>query len=493
MKGKKLNPRSARALSFTLAIVEFIFLYLIYESGTVGILYRVIIALLSLAFVGGAIRRALGTEGSYGIYLLGSKRGIKTINSISKRHKWFWKGMADWGIILGFGLLSYLIIKKRRSWLYLLGILTIVFSVLFVIPYTAYGLQFIKVSSIQAIGYSNSASPLSNLTISALPYLALIIGITVVLGFTGYLFYALGISALGVLELLAIVISKALSGAPTLAPLSNEVPGILPVIPGITIPLISGIIAFVIIIVIHEASHGILAAMVKTKINKVGLLVFGVIPVGAFVEPDEAKVLKLDREAQNRIYSAGVAANFIAMFVFFVLLLSVLPYVNNNIMRMFVTSVVPGYPANGIIATGSEITSWNGQIVTDTASLASASANDLPGKAVHIVTNKGSYSLIAQKANGTSRGIIGVDLAEAPVLGSTPNKIVYFLYGVFAITMMLNFLIGVINLLPLPMLDGWRIYKNSIRKRTWIIKVLAAFVVFTLVIVALPWLGGLQV
>ncbi len=492
MKGKKLGPKSAKALSLALAVVEFLFLYLIYESGTVGILYRVAIALLSLAFVGGAIRRALGVEGSYGIYLLGSKRGIKTINSLAKRHKGFWKGMADWGIVLGFGLLSYLIIKRRRSWLYLLGILTIIFSVLFVVPYTAYGLQFIKVSSIQAIGYSSSAS-ISSFTMAALPYLALIIGITVTFGFTGYILFALGVSAFGVLELLAIVISKTLSGAPTLAPLSNEVPGILPVIPGITIPLISGIIAFVIIIVIHEASHGVLAAMVKTKINKVGLLVFGVIPVGAFVEPDEAKVLKLDKEAQNRIYSAGVAANFIAMFVFFVLLIAVLPYVNSNIMRMFVTGTISGYPANGIIAPGSEIISWNGHTVTNIASLTSASANDFPGKSVRIVTNKGSYSFVALKANGTSRGIVGVNLAESPVLQTPANKLIYFLYGIFAITMMLNFLIGVINLLPLPMLDGWRIYKNSIRKRTWIIKALAAFVILALIIVALPWLGGLQV
>ncbi len=493
MKKLPISKKPAKTIAAALAITEFIFLYLIYVDNGVGIIYRVVLALLSLGFVGGAIRRAIGTEGSYGMYLLGSKHGINVINSLSKSHKNFWKGMADWGIILGFGVFSYLIIKKRRSWLYLFGVATAIITVLFVLPYTSYGLEFIQVSSIQAIGYASSVSPLSNLTISALPYLALIVGTVVIFGFTGYLFYALGLSALGVLELLAVVISKTLAGTPTLAPLSNEVPGVLPVIPGITIPLISGIIAFVIIIVIHEASHGVLAAMVKTKIKKVGLLVFGVIPIGAFVEPDEKKVEKLDREAQNRIYSAGVSANFIAMFIFFALLIAVLPYVNNNIMRMFVASTMPGYPANGIIAPGSQIISWNGYKITDTASLTTASASDLPGKTVSISTNKGNYSLVAQSENGTTRGIIGVELSQEPVLNTPLKRAVYFLYGVFAITMMLNFLIGVINLLPLPMLDGWRIYKNNIRKRTWIIKALAAFVLVTLVIVALPWLGGLQV
>lgn len=478
--------------SIGIAIFAFVYLYVLYIASNVNPITRIIFGIASLILIGMLISRLESLEGSYGIYLIGGKRGINTINTLAKKNKKLWKAMAEWGIILGFGLLSLRILGKETSKkAYIFGLISIIVTVLFIVPFTSYGLQFIKLQQFAALGYTGGLSIFSNMSTVQALFIAITVVITFIFGLSGYIFFALLLGSYTVLVSVAKIISRALTGVISVAPLSHNIPGVLPVIPGLTIPLISGLVAFVIIIVIHEFSHGILSVIAKVKIKKVGLLVFGVIPLGAFVEPDEKKITKLNKMAQNRIYAAGVAANFVAMFVFLILLLAVLPYINNNILKVVVVGTTPGYSAYNVIMPGSEILFWNNHKVTNLASLGIASSTDTPGSKVNIITNKGSYSFIAKAAQGTSRGLIGVSLSEKPVINNFFGSIMYFLYSVFALTLMLNFLIGVINLLPLPILDGWRIYKTTIIKRVWIINALTVLVIAILIIISLPWLGGL--
>lgn len=478
--------------SISVAILAFVYLYVLYITSTVNPLIRIVFGIISLILIGMIISRLESVEGSYGVYLIGSKRGISTINALAKKNKKFWKAMAEWGIILGFGFLSFLILGKKTSKkAYIFGLISIIVTVLLVVPFTSNGLQFIKLPQFQALGYMGGLSMFSNMSIAQTLFIIVTVVITLIFGLSGYIFFALLMGSYKVLLSVVKIITVSMNGAVSLTPLSHNLPGVLPVIPGLTIPLISGLAAFVIIIIIHEFSHGILSVIAKVKIKKVGLLVFGVIPLGAFVEPDEKKITKLNKMDQNRIYSAGVAANFVAMFVFLILLIAILPYINNNILKVVVAGTIPGYAAQNVIMPGSEILFWNSHKITNLASLSTASASDIPGSTVNVVTNKGSYSFIAKAAKNTSRGFIGVSLSEKPIVNSFNKSVMYFLYSVFALTLMLNFLIGVINLLPLPMLDGWRIYKTTIVKRTWITKVLGVLVIVILIIISLPWLGGL--
>ncbi len=59
------------------------------------------------------------------------------------------------------------------------------------------------------------------------------------------------------------------------------------VLPGLNpyVPLIYGLIALVFAVVIHELSHGVLSRANDIKVKFLGLL-FMVVPVGAFMEPD---------------------------------------------------------------------------------------------------------------------------------------------------------------------------------------------------------------
>jgi membrane-associated protease RseP (regulator of RpoE activity) len=84
------------------------------------------------------------------------------------------------------------------------------------------------------------------------------------------------------------------------------------VLPGLNpiIPLWYGLFALIIAVVIHEFSHGILARRVKIKLKSLGVLLF-IIPIGAFVEPDEKDMEKIGRRDRARIFASGLTTNII--------------------------------------------------------------------------------------------------------------------------------------------------------------------------------------
>ena len=49
-----------------------------------------------------------------------------------------------------------------------------------------------------------------------------------------------------------------------------------------------------------------------------------------------------------------------------------------------------------------------------------------------------------------------------------------------------NFFIAVVNLLPVPGLDGWRIYKTNIKNKKFI-NLLTILIIFAIIVNILPW------
>jgi len=94
--------------------------------------------------------------------------------------------------------------------------------------------------------------------------------------------------------------------------LSTKAPsaGVQLVIPGVTIPLWYGLIGLIVVMVVHELSHGVVARAEKLRLKSVGLVLFAVIP-GAFVEPDEDELKKAPLLSRLRVYAAGSMANIV--------------------------------------------------------------------------------------------------------------------------------------------------------------------------------------
>jgi len=81
-------------------------------------------------------------------------------------------------------------------------------------------------------------------------------------------------------------------------------------IPGFNpmLPLTYGIVALFIAMVVHEMGHGIQSRVNGCDVDSTGLL-YGVVPWGAFCEPNEEQLPKLSRRAQLDIYAAGISVN----------------------------------------------------------------------------------------------------------------------------------------------------------------------------------------
>jgi membrane-associated protease RseP (regulator of RpoE activity) len=241
------------------------------------------------------------------------------------------------------------------------------------------------------------------------------------------------------------------------------------------------------LVVVHEFSHGVIARIEKVKIKRVGVLLFGIIPLGAFVEPDEKEVKKLSIDAQDRISIAGISANVLTSLFFFVITILILYYVQPNISTygVKVIGLVNNYPANGVIALNSTITGWNNITIRNDFDLSKAEAGYVPGTKVNLTTNLGTFTLVP-----ANTGQLGVYLA--PAVTTLSYQIMNFIYAIAVLSFGLNFFIAIINLWPVPGFDGLRIYKNRIKSKK-LINALSVLIIIALIvnILLLLWkIGG---
>ena len=110
-----------------------------------------------------------------------------------------------------------------------------------------------------------------------------------------------------------------------LLPLMMDAPGLgveyALALPGINpmLPLLYGVIGLVVAVAIHEVAHGIQTRANDMSVESTGLL-YAVVPVGAFVEPNEEQIKKAPRKARTDMFAAGIAVNLTAAIVVFLIM-----------------------------------------------------------------------------------------------------------------------------------------------------------------------------
>lgn len=175
------------------------------------------------------------------------------------------------------------------------------------------------------------------------------------------------------------------------------------VIPGVNqfIPFTIAVwLALFFTLAIHEFGHAILARVEKLKVSFIGIL-WCVIPIGAFVEPDETEFEKLKGMPKIRMLGAGITNNMVAGFACFVLLILLLGLAV-PLQTPVINSVYKDYPADraGIVP-DSIIISINGVPVTTQGEVAEILNTTHPGDQVVIVTEKDGESLSHQLTLGS--------------------------------------------------------------------------------------------
>ena len=255
-------------------------------------------------------------------------------------------------------------------------------------------------------------------------------------------------------------------------------------IPGVTLTSASSITYFLlsipIVLVIHEGAHGIVAALEKIKIKTGGFAIFIAMFAG-FVEPDEEEFDKAKKISKLRVIGAGATSNVLFAFALGALLLTnpifaiILPEPIQSTFYdipdgVLVLSIIENSGAEqaGLLAN---------DIITSINDIPIRSPADFPvlnpGDAASVEVIRDSQELefgveIMVAPDDPERGLIGImrdnTFSYKPVLDfiewNDPNVSLFLLW-----LWMISFFIGIINMLPLPILDGGKFIYIIIEKK----------------------------
>ena len=398
-------------------------------------------------------------SGEYGLILLKSQKGLELINRIAKKEE-LWKFLSDSGAVLSYGFLSILLMRKNISLKTFISGMVLLSAIFFfvapsVLPFLAgtIGINTVEKGVVQSSTLSIVAS------------------VSVLLLYAGGLFLILLLSILAYgAFILSALLSTLLHGTQAIA---KAAPGGTFLLPGINLPFFEGIAALIVILIVHEGAHAILARIAKIPVLSSGIVLFGFLPVGAFVEPDEEKLKKLDRTKQTRVLVAGSTANLLTSLVFFIIFLGF--FYGTSQYREDGLLVLSGMEKNTVIhaVDGKPVSAGNYRDL------------QLPKNGeVTLLTNKGE---IVRKTN--EDGKIGITLA--PITKDSINSVydfwpLQFIYIFLGLCFSLNFVIGSVNLLPLPFFDGYRTLEINIENK-YVVKGVMALTFIAFLINFLPW------
>lgn len=263
-----------------------------------------------------------------------------------------------------------------------------------------------------------------------------------------------------------------------------EMPTVSLILPGVDvpgsplyIPFGTGLLALATVLVVHEGGHGVLARVENVAIDSVGLLLFLIIP-GAFVEPNEEEVKKVNGISKLRIYFAGPMFNIGLSAIGLILMLLVGGAITTGDFYttdgMEISSVVPASPSEGVLSEGMVIKQVNNITVNDTLSYTDAMNKNSIGDNVTITTDTGTYNVIAGvNPSNSSKAYVGLRSKEHVVVrDEVSEKIGTFvpwlltkLQEFFYLVFLLNFSVGTFNLLPMKPLDGGLILEEILSFR----------------------------
>ena len=266
----------------------------------------------------------------------------------------------------------------------------------------------------------------------------------------------------------------------------NDFQALTVLIPGVTLTSAPAITYFLlsipIVLVIHEGAHGIVATLEKIKIKTGGFAIFIALFAG-FVEPDEEEFNKAKKMSKLRVIGAGATSNVIFAFALGLILLTN-PFFAMVLPEPFLSTfydLPDGVLILSIIEnSGAEkagllpndiITSINGiQILSP---LDFQKTELIPGEIANVSLLRDGQMLqfpveVIPSPEDPSRGLIGImrdnSFAYKPVLNFiewNDSNVSMFLLWLW----MISFFIGIINMLPLPILDGGKFIHTIIDKK----------------------------
>ena len=251
-------------------------------------------------------------------------------------------------------------------------------------------------------------------------------------------------------------------------------------IPGVTLTSGSAIMYFLlsipIVLVVHEGAHGIVGVLEKINIKTGGFAIFIAMFAG-FVEPDEEQFSKAKKISRLRLIGAGPTSNVIFAFALGAILFTNPMFamiVPEPFLSSFYEEAEDGVLVLSLIDGGGaqQAGIQENDVIIKINDINIASAIDLqknplePGETINVTILRDGNQVvfpvtIMASPDDPERGLIGImrnDQPPKPIYNfidwglDTPMG---FQFSMFLLWLwMISFFIGIINMLPLPILDG---------------------------------------
>ncbi len=284
----------------------------------------------------------------------------------------------------------------------------------------------------------------------------------------------LALSAITLVYLIQITIST-ISGP--------KVAGIVPVIPGVTFDLsVPVLLSIFIVLVVHEFGHAAASTYVGVQVKKISFFILFLF-IGAFVEPDEDSIKKLDHIRKMGVYSSGIFMNILTSLLFIIIALSIFPGFLYSPSGVYVENVFQNGPSYGILPNNVIIKQIGNYKVTDVRSLIEALRKYHPGEDVRVITDRGPFIVkLGSRPDNPNIAFLGVRLSPFPYykpIVPLPSYIVIQLVELFEFLLLFNLGLAGLNALPILPLDGGLVLSELLtmylgddalaRKLTWAI------------------------
>lgn len=412
-------------------------------------------------------------------FMVRTQHGIRLIDFLAGIRPRLWKFIGDLGIVLSFSGLGALYLSKKkesRGNLYyiivLISLLAVSVSKAGILPkLSSVLLLAIAVLIMRKIDNTTINFIVTSLLISSaarafIPKIHFVL----LLGFLG--FPALIIMAL-VQQAYDILQGSMLPGISPLIP-STRGGNIGVTFPGydIFIPWWYALIAIIATLVPHELAHGVLSKVHHVKVKSTGLLTFGALPLGAFVEPDEENLKSKSSISRTRVYAVGSLANFAVGILCILSLTSITVALDYLVLSdgVKVIGFDKGYPAEKTLKEGMVIYQFNNKSLYGLKSFEDMAKSIKPGENITLNTDNGVLMLeAAQNPLYKERGYMGVVVRDNIKVRYgflawliTPN-LLSFVVNSLSWIFFFSISIGLVNLLPVPPFDGYRVFDEIIK------------------------------
>lgn len=243
-----------------------------------------------------------------------------------------------------------------------------------------------------------------------------------------------------------------------------------------SVPFWYWIIAIFIIVTVHEPMHALFARLERIKIKDMGILLFFVLPIGAFADPDQKQMKGLSTIKKLRIFAAGSFGNIIVAGIFFLLIMS---------YDFLVSSLIEG---DGIVFektienTGAQEASLTGIIneidgkeIKSLLDLSETMKGIKPGDTIEVKTTQGTFQIkTTPNPENAEKSFIGISnprtlfvykgfIKNLGVVSGGTLRSLFWILGLLEWVFILSLGVGLFNLFPMKPLDGGLMLEEIIK------------------------------